>query len=320
MTKQRKLDHLKLALDNKNQDNINYWDQVNLPYLALPEKDFNQIDISVDFLGEKLSMPLIIGSMTTPVDDSSFNLNRLLVQLAQEKGIAFALGSQRIMVEDNLDKQVKSLRRLAPQACLLANFGAVQLNYGWGIKQAQRCIDSLEANGLMLHLNLLQELIQSNGDTNFKDLLGKIAKLIKQIKLPVIVKEVGFGIDPQTAKKLYQVGVYGIDIAGKGGTNWAKIESQRRWDNRAWPLFEVGWPAPYLVEKISAFKPKDKFLIASGGIRHGLHIAKAIHLGADMVSMAQPFLMAAKAGYNNLINLYDRLSWQYKVSLMVKLG
>ncbi len=317
MTKQRKLDHIKLALENKNQDNVNYWDQVSLPYQALPEKDFDQIDTSVDFLGKQLSLPLIIGPMTVPVDDSSFKLNQLLVQLVHERGVAFALGSQRIMIENNLDKRVKKLRKLAPQACLLANFGAVQLNYGWGTDQVQRCIDSLEADGLMLHLNLLQELIQPNGNTDFSGLLGKIEKLVKQIKLPVIVKEVGFGIDPATAKKLYQIGVYGIDVAGKGGTNWAKIESSRRLDSWARPMFEIGWPAPHLVEKIAGLKPKEKVLIASGGIRHGLHIAKAIHLGADMASMAQPFLTAAQSGYNNLINLYNRLSWQYKVGLMV---
>ncbi|NOY14835.1 MAG: type 2 isopentenyl-diphosphate Delta-isomerase [bacterium] len=320
MTQKRKLDHIKLALSRKTQDDFNFWDQVQLPYTALPEVDWRNLDTSVNFLNKKLSMPLIISSMILSTQPEINKLNHLLVQLAEEKEIAFGIGSQRIMIERGLDKQVKQLRRLAPKACLLANFGAVQLNYGWGIDQAKRCVNALRADALILHLNPLQELIQPEGDTNFTGLLKKIKYLVKHLSVPVIVKEVGFGIDPDSAQKLYQAGVYGIDVAGKSGTNWAKIESLRRQDDWAYPLYQLGWPAPYLVEQISAFKPKNKILIASGGIRHGLHIAKAIYLGADLAGIAQPFLIAARKGYTSLVKLYHQLHWQYKIGLMITKG
>ena len=318
MIDKRKTDHIRLALDASTQDEINFWDQVRLPYKALPEVDWEKVDTGFKFLGKKLSMPLMIGSMTLSANKKLARLNEDLVRLAEGKKIAFGIGSQRVMIESGLDGQVRRLRKVAPTACLLANFGAVQLNYGWGIREARRCIEVLEADGLILHLNVLQEVIQPEGNKNFAGLLKKIEKLSREVKVPVVVKEVGFGIDPGTAKKLYEVGVYGIDVAGKGGTNWAKIEALRRTDDWAYPLYELGYPAPELVETIAKFKPKDKVLIASGGIRHGLHVAKAVYLGADLVAAAYPFLVAGKkGGYKALVKLYNAFYWQYKAGLVV---
>ncbi len=313
----RKLAHLKIGQDPANQDPLNLWDTLPINYLSLPDKDFDSLQTTTTFLNKTLSLPLIIGALTFPVDQKTRQLNNNLVRLAEEKKLAFNVGSQRIMVENNLDAEAKRLRRLAPTACILANFGAVQLNYGWGIEDARRCVDTLEADALVLHLNCLQELIQPEGHKNFKGLLQKIELLVKKISVPLIIKEVGMGIDPQTAKRLYDLGVYGIDVAGKGGTNWAKIEAGRRQDDWAVPFYTLGYSAPDLVKEISKFKPKDRILIASGGIRNGLHIAKALWLGADLASAAYPFLIAGQKGYSELVKLYNKLHWQYKVSLMV---
>ncbi len=317
MIKKRKISHLNLATDPDSQNEINYWDQINLPYSALPEKNFESVSTSVTFLNKELSLPVIIGAITFPVNGKSRRLNRNLVRLAEEKSLAFNIGSQRIMIERDLDQEAEELRRLAPKACLMANFGAVQLNYGWGIDQARRCVETLEADALVLHLNLLQELIQPRGDIDFSGLAEKISRLVKKLPVPVIVKEVGFGIDPQTAKKLYSLGVYAIDVAGQSGTNWAKIEASRRRDNWADPFKSIGWPAPELTQEVARLKPKDKLVIASGGIRTGLDIARAIYLGADLVSISQPFFLAGLKGYSYLLKLYRRLAWQYKVSLMI---
>ncbi len=315
--KKRKLAHLKISQDVSNQDTLNPWDSLVINYQSLPNKNFDSLQTTTTFLNKILSLPLIIGALTFPIDRRTRQLNSNLVKLAEEKKLAFNIGSQRVMVENSLDAEAKRLRRLAPTACFLANFGAVQLNYGWGVDEARRCVDALEADALVLHLNCLQELIQPEGHKNFKNLLQKIGILVKKIGVPLIVKEVGVGIDPQTAKRLYDLGVYGIDVAGKGGTNWAKIEAKRRQDDWAEPFYDLGYPAPDLVREIAQFKPKDRILIASGGIRNGLHMVKALLLGADLVSAAYPFLVASQGGYSELVKLYNKLHWQYKVSLMV---
>ncbi len=315
--KKRKLSHLFLGPLDQNQNELNFWDTVRLEYKTLPDKNWNNLQVETTFINKKLSLPLIIGPLTFPFNPQTRRLNSNLVRLAEEKHLAYSVGSQRIMIEENLDKEAKKLRQLAPTACLMANFGAVQLNYGWGANEARRCIDALEADALVLHLNLLQELLQPEGNKNFSGLLKKIEKLVRLVNVPLIVKEVGFGIDPQTAQKLYEIGVYAIDVAGRGGTNWAKIEAARRKDDWAEPFKDVGWPAPQLTQEVAKIKPKGKVLIASGGIRTGLDIVKAISLGADLTSMAQPFLLTGLKGYSHLLKLYDRLLWQYKVSLMI---
>ena len=188
------------------------------------------------------------------------------------------------------------MRAVAPHAPLFANIGAVSLNYGIGVDDVQRLIADLQSDGLFLHLNPLQEALQPGGDTNFRGLLPKIAQLCAALEVPVIAKSVGSGISPGTAARLLDAGVAGIDAAAAGGTSWARVEGKRSGDDGREALAETfaGWgqPAAEAVREL-----RDRFpslpLIASGGVRSGVDIARAIALGADLCGLALPFLKAA---------------------------
>jgi isopentenyl-diphosphate delta-isomerase len=206
------------------------------------------------------------------------------------------VGSQRIALEQPELAPTFAVRSLAPDILLLANLGAVQLNYGCGLEDCLKLVELLEADALILHLNPLQEWVQSEGDSNFKGLLAKIEQICAQLPVPVIAKEVGNGISAPMAKKLIEAGVAAIDVAGAGGTSWAKVESQRAKDNRQRHLGQVfaDWGLP-TAECITAIRSLNSTipLIASGGLKNGLDLAKSIALGADLGGLARPFLVSA---------------------------
>jgi isopentenyl-diphosphate delta-isomerase len=203
-----------------------------------------------------------------------------------------------------------AVRSLAPNILLFANLGAVQLNYKYGLEQCLKTIDLLEADALILHLNPLQECIQTEGDTNFKGLFHKIEQLCTQLPVPVIAKEVGNGIDAVMAKRLIEAGVAAIDVAGAGGTSWAKIEGERAQDPLQRRLGETfanwGIPTANCITSIREVSP-DIPLIASGGLRSGLDAAKAIALGANLAGFAWPFLQAAAESEAAVYNLVEIL-------------
>jgi isopentenyl-diphosphate delta-isomerase len=188
------------------------------------------------------------------------------------------------------------VRHLAPDILLFANLGAVQLNYGCGVEECQKLVDLLEADALILHLNPLQEWVQSGGDKNFRGLLDKIVLVCSKLPVPVVAKEVGNGISGAMAKQLIAAGVAAIDVAGAGGTSWAKVESQRAKDQKQRHLGQVfadwGLPTADCLTSIRAINSTIP-LIASGGLKNGVDIAKAIALGADLGGLARPFLTAA---------------------------
>jgi isopentenyl-diphosphate delta-isomerase len=219
-----------------------------------------------------------------------------LATVAQRYGLAMGVGSQRIALEQPELAPTFAVRSLAPDILLLANLGAVQLNYGCGLEDCLKLVELLEADALILHLNPLQEWVQSGGDSNFKGLLAKIQQICAQLPVPVIAKEVGNGISAVMAKQLIEAGVAAIDVAGAGGTSWAKVESQRAKDNRQRHLGEVfaDWGLP-TAECITAIRSVNSTipLIASGGLKNGLDLAKSIALGADLGGLARPFLVAA---------------------------
>jgi isopentenyl-diphosphate delta-isomerase len=259
--------------------------------------DINRADVRLDtqFLGKSLGAPLLISSMTGGTEQAH-RINRRLAQVAQRFGLAMGVGSQRVAVENPELMTTFSIRREAPDCLLFANLGAVQLNYGYGLEQAQRAVDGLEADALILHLNPLQESVQTRGDTNFKGLWDKIAHLCDRLPVPVIAKEVGNGISAPMAQKLMAAGVHAIDVAGAGGTSWAKVEGERATDLRQRRLGQTfadwGLPTAHCLTTVRAIAP-DLPLIASGGIRTGLEAAKALALGANLVGLAYPFLRAA---------------------------
>ncbi|XZN90265.1 MAG: type 2 isopentenyl-diphosphate Delta-isomerase [Microcoleus sp.] len=293
----RKADHLRLCIEEDVQfrETTSGFECYRFTHCCLPELDRTEIDLTSTFLGKKLAAPLLISSMTGGTELAQ-TINYRLADVAQKYKIAMGVGSQRIAIENPQLADTFAVRRRAPDILLFANIGAVQLNYNYGLAQCQKIVDLLEADALILHLNPLQECVQTEGDTNFKGLLDKIAKLCEKLPVPVIAKEVGNGISGKMAKKLLAAGVSAIDIAGAGGTSWAKIEGERARDGKQRRLgttfADWGIPTAECIVSTRAAAP-DVPLIASGGLQHGLDAAKAIALGADMAGLARAFLQAA---------------------------
>ncbi|NEQ24117.1 MAG: type 2 isopentenyl-diphosphate Delta-isomerase [Microcoleus sp. SIO2G3] len=295
-TQSRKADHLRVCLEEDVQfSQTTGFERYRFTHCCLPEFDRAQVDLTTTFLDKPLAAPLLISSMTGGTELAR-TINFRLAEAAQAHGLAMGVGSQRVAIENSQVAGTFKVRTVAPDILLFANLGAVQLNYGYGIAECQQAIDTLEADALVLHLNPLQEAVQTQGDTNFHDLLNKIAVLCRQLPVPVIAKEVGNGISASMAEKLIEVGVAAIDVAGAGGTSWAKVESDRAKDPLQRRLGETfadwGIPTAECVTTVRAIAP-DLPLIASGGLRNGLDAAKAIALGADLAGLALPFLQAA---------------------------
>lgn len=293
----RKADHLSVCLKEDVQfDQVTSgFEHYRFTHCCLPDLDHSDINIQTTFLGKNLGAPLLISSMTGGTELARL-VNTRLATVAQRYRLAMGVGSQRIAIEQPHLASTFSVRHLAPDILLFANLGAVQLNCGYGIDECLRLVNWLEADALILHLNPLQECVQSKGDTNFRGLLSKIAKLCQQLPVPVVVKEVGNGISAAMAQKLIDAGVSVIDVAGAGGTSWAKVESERARDHKQRRLGQVfadwGLPTAECLSSIRAIAPTIP-LIASGGLRNGLDVAKAIALGADLAGLARPFLEVA---------------------------
>jgi len=296
-TQTRKADHLRICLDEdvQFQSNTNGLERYRFTHCCLPELNRSEIDITTTFLGKFLGAPLLISSMTGGTEQAKM-INFRLAEIAQHYKLAMGVGSQRVAVENPLVADTFAVRSRAPDILLFANLGAVQLNYSYGIDECLRVIELLEADALILHLNPLQECIQPKGDTNFKGLIDKISIVCNRLPVPVIVKEVGNGISAVMAQKLLNAGVSAIDVAGAGGTSWAKVESERALNiqqRRLGLTFgDWGMPTAECITSIRAIAPEIP-LIASGGLRNGLDVAKAIALGADLSGLAWPFLQAA---------------------------
>ncbi|MDX2243550.1 MAG: type 2 isopentenyl-diphosphate Delta-isomerase [Leptolyngbyaceae cyanobacterium bins.302] len=309
-TQVRKADHLRVCLEEDVQfrETRSGLERYRFIHCCLPELDFTDIDLTTQFLGKALSAPLLISSMTGGTEQARL-INMRLAAAAQQHQLAMGVGSQRVVVE-NPDLAITfDVRSVAPDVLLFANLGAVQLNYQYGMDECRKIVDSLEADALILHLNVLQECVQTKGDRNFRGLLDKIAVVCEQLSVPVIAKEVGNGISAPMAKRLIEAGVAAIDVAGAGGTSWAKVEGERAKDVRQRRLGETfadwGIPTAECITSIRAIAPSVP-LIASGGLRNGLDAAKAIALGADLAGMALPFLQAAnesEAAVHELVGL-----------------
>lgn len=281
----------------------------DLTYQALPEIDRGDVDTSTTLFGHRLSMPFIISAMTGGTSESAA-LNRILAEAAQRFGVAMGVGSQRVALEDSSLEDTFRVRDVAPDILLFANLGAVQLNCGHGVDSCVNAVEMIEADALMLHLNPLQECVQEYGNTNFHELAEKIADVQEAVGVPVVVKEVGHGISEHTARMLIDAGVDGIDVAGAGGTSWAKVESLRSSNSELRALGEsLGeWGTPTLESLLAvrAISPHIT-VIASGGVRSGMDIAKSIALGASAAGMALPLLQCASAGREALFAKIERL-------------
>lgn len=310
-TQTRKADHLRICLDEDVQCRqvTTGLERYRFTHCCLPEIDRSDVALPTTFLDKTLGAPLLISSMTGGTDHAK-TINQRLAAVAQHYRLAMGVGSQRVAVEHPNVASTFAVRAVAPDIPLFANLGAVQLNYRYGLDECRRVVDTLEADALILHLNPLQECVQTSGDTNFRGLLEQISVLCAALPVPVIAKEVGNGISAAMAAKLIEAGVASIDVAGAGGTSWALVESDRATDARQRRLGKTfadwGLPTAECITEVRAIAPQIP-LIASGGLRDGLEAAKAIALGADLAGMALPFLQAAHESEEALYELVDIL-------------
>lgn len=282
----RKDEHIKICLSKPIESGNTEFDRFRIKHMALPEIDFDEISTEINFLDKKLSYPIIIGAMTGGTEKTE-EINRDLAEIAQELKIGFGVGSQRVFFDRKNFSMKYNLRKIAPDAMLIANLGAVQLNYGFGIEECKKAIEMIDADALALHLNPLQEVIQPEGNKNFSNLIDKINKISENLEKPVIVKETGCGISHEIAKKLK---VAAIDVSGVGGTSWGLIEGYRanKMNREISKLFSSwGIPTAFAIKEVSKLPIT---VIGSGGIRNGLDAAKALALGANCVSIALPIL------------------------------
>ncbi len=318
-TQQRKGEHIRINLEEDVQSKgVNSGlERYRLVHMALPELDLNEVDARTTFLGHSLRAPILVSCMTGGVERGR-EINHRLARAAQAHGCAMGVGSQRAAIEDPALMSLFRVRDVAPDILLLANLGAAQLNYGYGVDHCRRAVAMIDADALALHLNPLQEALQSEGNVNFSGLLSKIEQVCRALKVPVIVKEVGWGISARVAQQLAEAGVAAIDVAGAGGTSWSEVEHHRAptaLRRRISGTF-VAWGIPTAESLIMARHGAPGLpLIASGGLRNGIDAAKAIALGASLVGFASPLLRAAAESEDAAHELISGLIEELRISM-----
>ncbi len=292
----RKADHIRINLEQDVKSAVtNGLESYHFSHEALPDLNLEEIDLTQRIFGKFVAAPILISSMTGGTPEAE-KINLVLATAAQATGIAMGLGSQRAAIEHPELSRTFQVRRVAPDILLFANIGAVQLNYKYSVDHCRRAVDMIEADGLILHLNPLQEALQPEGDTRFKGLIKKIEHVCRNVGVPVIAKEVGWGISENTARRLAEAGVAGIDVAGAGGTSWSQVEMYRIQDTnlaRVAGAFR-GWGIPTAdsIQMVRRGAP-ELLTFASGGLADGIDIAKCIALGARLGGMAGYFLKAS---------------------------
>ena len=315
---QRKADHIKINLEKDVRSALTTGlDNFLFTHEALPELDLDHVDTSLKLFDKLLAAPILISSMTGGTEEAE-TINLRLAETAYVMRVAMGVGSQRAAIEHPEQAKTFQVRRVAPDIMLFANLGAVQFNYGYGIDQCRRAVDMIEADALYLHLNPLQEAVQAGGDTNFAGIAKKIEEVCKKLEVPVIAKEVGWGISERTAKLLANCGVSAIDVAGAGGTSWSQVEMHRAPDEftRELAATFVGWGIPTADSILNVKKAAPNMTIfASGGIKDGLDIAKCIALGATLGGMAGQFLKAAAISTKSAVQMMKLTKRQIEVTM-----
>ena len=319
-TESRKVDHIRINLE-KNVDFPRLTtglEHYRFMHIALPELNLADIDTTVTFFGKQLSSPLLISSMTGGAELAN-TINRNLAQVAQKHNIAMGLGSQRAGIEDKSLAYSYQIRDLAPDILLFGNIGAVQLNYRYGIDQCRAAVEMVDANALILHFNVLQEAVQPEGDTNFADLLNKVETVCRQLNVPVIAKEVGWGFSEYDVNRLANVGVSAIDVAGAGGTSWSEVEYHRAptsfHANVARSFADWGITTAEGIQYARNAAPHLP-IIASGGLRDGIDVAKSLALGATLAGIAGPFLKTAAESVQSADQYASELIAQLRVAML----
>jgi isopentenyl-diphosphate Delta-isomerase len=318
MLPERKNDHIRINLEEDVSSSLSSgFNKYFFQHQALPEIDLNQVDSHLDLFGKTLNLPLLISSMTGGTPDAR-KINENLARAAQAARVAMGVGSQRAVLELPEVQNSYNIRKTAPDVLIFANLGAIQLNYGYTIEHCRRAVELINADALILHLNPLQEALQPEGETRFFGLINKIEFVVRHIGIPVIIKEVGWGISERVAKMLAEVGVTAIDVAGAGGTSWSQVEMYRMEDLisreiaanfRDWGITTV--ESIQIVRKATP----DMMIFASGGIKNGVDIAKSLALGATLGGMAGPFLKTANHSEEATMRLIDRIAREIHISM-----
>ncbi|MBA2388857.1 MAG: type 2 isopentenyl-diphosphate Delta-isomerase [Geodermatophilaceae bacterium] len=319
-TESRKLDHIDIVLNRDvNAKGVTTgFDRYFFEHEALPDLDFAAIETELTLFGKRLKAPLLISSMTGGADPARA-INLRLAEAAEVLGVAMGVGSQRAAIEAGHLDATYQVRRVAPSLLLFANLGAVQFNYGLGVGDAQRAVDMIEADALFLHLNPLQEVVQAEGDRDWGGLLRKIEQVARALPVPVVAKEVGNGIGPATARRLVDAGVQAIDVAGAGGTSWSEVEAHRQPDpfrRRVAHTFAAwGTPTALALRQVRASLPRGVPVFASGGIRDGLDVAKAVALGATLVGSAAPLLGPATGEGDEVLDKFRAYIEELRIAM-----
>ncbi len=322
MTVDRKDDHIRIVEEEDVETGGTGFRDIQLIHEALPEIDYVNIDTSIEFLGRELAAPIVIESMTGGHPNTT-KINRSLAMAAEESGVAMGVGSQRAGLEDDDEELLESytiVRDVAPTAFLYGNIGAAQLAE-YGVEGVEQAVEMIDADAMAVHLNFLQEAAQPEGDVDARNCLDAIETVAQELSVPVIVKETGNGISRETAKQLAEAGVDCIDVAGKGGTTWSGVEAYRaaaigdRRHERVGTRFR-NWGIPTAVSTLEALEHHD-CVVASGGVRSGLDVAKAIALGARAGGLAKPFLSPAGQGADAVIELLEDLLAELETAMFV---
>ncbi len=289
----RKRDHLELTAREQVEarGKTNLVEQVELLHDSLPELAVDEIDLSGEFLGKPIAAPLAISGMTGGTDRAR-EINQILGEVAQKLGLVFGVGSQRILLEDPSLAATYQVRHVAPDVPLLGNIGGVQAAE-YGPDRIAELVDMIDADGICTHLNPGQELMQPEGDRDFRGIVEAIGELQEALEVPVVVKETGCGLSPRTLDKISETGVEWVDTSGAGGTTWIGVETLRTpAEERTVGDIFWDWGTPTAASVAYASR-RDFNVIASGGLRSGLDAARAIALGANLAGMALPWLRAA---------------------------
>lgn len=317
---QRKSEHLRIVAEkNVSHSGTTLFEDVHLLHKALPELDFNKIDTTTEFFGKKLTLPLMITSMTGGADYAA-DLNRTLAKAASSLGIAFSVGSQRVMITH--PELVKDFAvREHTEGVFLGNIGAVQLGE-YELSTIVELVKKIEADGICVHLNPAQEMIQAEGHRNYENLIGKIDSLNNALEGRLLVKETGAGISPETLAQLASIGVSYVDVAGSGGTSWTRVEAHRAKEPhlmRAGETFS-NWGIPTAFSVVAAAKEcrSSTAIIASGGMATGLDVAKAVSLGASIGGFARPVLKAYLSGkQEGVLRFFESIAYELKTAMLL---
>ncbi|MCX8170553.1 MAG: type 2 isopentenyl-diphosphate Delta-isomerase [Candidatus Bathyarchaeota archaeon] len=322
----RKGDHIRICLerDVEAKKITTGFEDVFLLHKALPELNLNDVRTETVFLNHNFSAPIIVEGMTGGTEES-MKINAAIAQAVEELGLGMGVGSQRAALEDpSLERTYRIVREKAPKAFMVSNIGAPQLTMENSISKVKRAVEMIEADALAIHLNPLQEVVQPEGEKIYAGIVDKIGLLAGSLNVPIIVKETGGGISAEVAKMLEDAGVACIDVAGAGGTSWAAVEYYRAVEqgfhlNRDLGLMLWDWGIPTVVSLVEVIQSVKLPVIASGGIRSGLDVAKSIALGASLAGIAKPILIAASKGYEETKSALNSLITQLR-SIMFLVG